>query len=85
MKLFDAGDMAKGEASDRAGRRTWRVDRMRSRSIEDHQCTCIKIKSYNGRDSLWRGASRSSDRDPMATKRSVFKCISSGSIRSVHS
>ena len=34
-KLFDAGDVAKGEASDRAGRGTWRVDRMRSRSTGD--------------------------------------------------
>ena len=78
------GHVAEGETSDQ-------VKPDRGASIEwtrgppNHdQGTCLKCRHYNGDDAIWRGASRSSDRDPMATNRCVFITVITRIIRTVH-
>ena len=48
------------------------------------QARAFFTRSYDGHDSIKRYASWSLDRDPTGAIQGVFKCISSGSIRSVH-
>ena len=60
------------------------VDRMDAWSTKVHQAHVLIKRRYNGPDRTARGASGPSDQDSKDTIESVFKCLSTDQIPTVH-